>query len=103
MYGWFLDTVRRFPGATAIEVGDDALSYGALRLLVDRLAAALVRAAGRRPHAVGLLAARSLATYAGYLAALRLGSVVVPLNPKFPAGRNRSVCLAAGVDLVVVD
>ncbi|MFJ8916118.1 amino acid adenylation domain-containing protein [Amycolatopsis sp. NPDC102389] len=103
LYGWFLDTVRRCPGATAIEVGEDALSYRELRLLADRLAAGLVRAAGRRPRAVGLLAARSLATYAGYLAALRLGSVVVPLNPKFPADRNRTICAAAGVDVVVVD
>jgi amino acid adenylation domain-containing protein len=103
MYGWFLDTVRRCPGATAIEVRADVLSYSELRLLVDRLAAGLVRAAGRRPPAVGLLAARSLATYAGYLAALRLGSVVVPLNPTFPADRNRSMCMAAGVDVVVVD
>ncbi|MFC3454871.1 amino acid adenylation domain-containing protein [Amycolatopsis speibonae] len=103
MYGWFLDTVRRSPGATAIDVRDDVLSYGELRLLTDRLAAGLVRAAGRRPHAVGLLASRSLATYAGYLAALRLGAVVVPLNPKFPAGRNRAMCVAAGVDVVVAD
>ncbi|WP_370307859.1 amino acid adenylation domain-containing protein [Amycolatopsis sp. WAC 01375] len=103
MYGWFLDTVRRCPDATAIEVREDTLSYSELRLLTDRLAARLVRAAGRRPHAVGLLAARSLATYAGYLAALRLGSVVVPLNPKFPADRNRTICAAAGVDVVVVD
>jgi amino acid adenylation domain-containing protein len=103
MYGWFLDTVRERPDATAIEVRDDTLAYGELRLLVDRLAAALVRAAGRRPRAVGLLAARSLATYAGYLAALRLGAVVVPLNPKFPAERNRAMCVAAGVDVVVID
>lgn len=103
MYSWFLDTVRKWPAATAIEVGEDALRYDELRLLVDRLAAALVHAAGGRPHAVGLLAARSLATYAGYLAALRLGSVVVPLNPKFPADRNQSMCAAAGVDVLVVD
>ena len=103
MYGWFLESVRRHPDATAIEVRADALSYGQLHRLTDRLAAALVRAAGHPPHAVGLLAARSLATYAGYLAALRLGSVVVPLNPAFPAGRNRTMCLAAGVEVVVVD
>jgi amino acid adenylation domain-containing protein len=103
LYGWFFDTAQRCPDVTAIEVHDDALSYRELRSLVDRLAAALVRAAGHRPHAVGLLAARSLATYAGYLAALRLGSIVVPLNPSFPAGRNRSMCVAAGVDVLVVD
>jgi amino acid adenylation domain-containing protein len=103
LYGWFHDSVRRHPDAIAIEVREDSLTYAEFGSLVDRLAAALVRAAGHRPHAVGLLAARSLATYAGYLAALRLGSIVVPLNPVFPASRNRSMCVAAGVDVLVVD
>jgi amino acid adenylation domain-containing protein len=103
MYSWFRDSVERCPDATAIEVREDVLSYRELGALVDRLAAALARSAGGRPHAVGLLAARSLATYAGYLAALRLGAVVVPLNPIFPASRNRSMCVAAGVDVLVVD
>jgi amino acid adenylation domain-containing protein len=103
MYGWFAESARRWPDATAIEVGHDTLTYQELRSLVDRLAAELERAMGGVPHAVGLLAARSLATYAGYLAALRLGSVVVPLNPAFPADRNQSMCRAAGVDVVITD
>lgn len=103
MYTWFRDTVGRCPDATAIEVAADTLSYRDFATLVDRLAAAVVRAAGERPRAVGLLAARSLATYTAYLAALRLGSVVVPLNPAFPAERNRSIRAAAGVDVVVAD
>jgi amino acid adenylation domain-containing protein len=103
LYSWFHDSVKRYPDATAIEVREDALTYRELSSLVDRLAAALVSATGRRPRAVGLLAARSLATYAGYLAALRLGAIVVPLNPSFPPSRNRSMCAAAGVDVVVVD
>ncbi|HEX5120224.1 MAG TPA: AMP-binding protein [Pseudonocardiaceae bacterium] len=103
MYTWFRDSVDRCPDATAIEVGPDTVTYRDFAVLVDRLAAALVAAAGERPRAVGLLAARSLASYAGYLAGLRLGAVVVPLNPAFPPDRNRSTCVAAGVDVVVAD
>ncbi|WP_223198842.1 amino acid adenylation domain-containing protein [Solihabitans fulvus] len=103
LYGLFREAARRSPDATAIEVGEDAPTYREFVELVDRLAAALVDTAGRRPHAVGLLATRSLAAYAGYLAALRLGAIVVPLNPAFPAGRNRGMCAAVGVDVVVVD
>jgi amino acid adenylation domain-containing protein len=103
LYTWFRAAARRFPDATAIEVREDALSYHELLALVDRLAAELVDVAGRRPRAVGLLAARSLPVYAGYLAALRLGAIVVPLNPSFPADRNRSMCAAAGVDVVLAD
>lgn len=103
MYGWFLASVQRVPDAVALEVADDVLTYAELTALVDRLAAGLVKAAGGVPAAVGLLAARSLAAYAGYLATLRLGAVVVPLNPSFPAARNRAMCAAAGVDLLLVD
>ncbi|MFJ3901478.1 AMP-binding protein [Streptomyces sp. NPDC090025] len=56
-----------------------------------------------RVQRVGLLAARGLVAYAGYLAALRLGAAVVPLGPDHPAARNAGVCAAAGVDLVVAD
>jgi amino acid adenylation domain-containing protein len=103
MYGWFASAADRHPDAVAIEVLEDRLSYRELRVLVDRIAAALVHAAGGQPRAVGLLAERSLATYAGYLAALRARAVVVPLNPGFPPARNRAMCAAAGVGVVVVD
>ncbi|MEN3356432.1 MAG: hypothetical protein V7637_414 [Mycobacteriales bacterium] len=103
LFTWFRAAAQRHPEAAAIEVHADAVSYRELLVLAERLAAALVDAAGRRPVAVGLLGARSLATYAGYLAALRLGATVVPLNPSFPADRNRAMCVAAAVDVLVVD
>jgi amino acid adenylation domain-containing protein len=103
LYDRFRETVERHPDAIAIEVRDYALTYRDFANLVERLAAALVATVGDRPRAVGLLASRSLAAYTGYLAALRLGAIVVPLNPVFPAARNRSMCEAAGVDVVVVD
>lgn len=103
MYGWFLASAHRVPDAVALEVADDVLTYAELAELVDRLAAGLVEAAGGVPAAVGLLASRSLAAYAGYLATLRLGAVVVPLNPSFPPARNQGMCAAAGVDLLLVD
>ena len=55
------------------------------------------------PAAVGLLASRSLAAYAGYLAVLRLGATVVPLNPAFPAERSRAAVRAAGAPVVLAE
>ncbi|CAL9420446.1 Tyrocidine synthase 3 [Actinosynnema sp. ALI-1.44] len=95
------ETARRHPDRTALEVGDDVLTYRELVDLAERTAALLSRDGA--PRAVGLLAARSLPAYAGYLGALRLGAAVVPLNPAFPPARNRTMCEQTGVDVVVVD
>jgi amino acid adenylation domain-containing protein len=101
LYNRFAAAVREHPDAVALEVRDDVLTYRELHELVDRLAAGLVRAGGERPRVVGLLATRGLPTYAGYLAALRVGAVVVPLNPAFPDSRNQAMCSAAGARVVV--
>ncbi|WP_051385572.1 amino acid adenylation domain-containing protein [Actinokineospora inagensis] len=103
MYAMFAVTAETVPDAVALEVDDDVLTYADLATLVDRLAAAFVASCGDVPAAVGLLVSRSLVAYAGYLAALRLGAVVVPLNPSFPPARNQAMCDAAGVELVLVD
>ncbi|NUT98156.1 MAG: AMP-binding protein, partial [Saccharothrix sp.] len=101
LFARIADTARRHPDRTALEVGGDVLSYRDLLDLADRTAARL--AENGTPRAVGLLAARSLPAYAGYLGALRLGATVVPLNPAFPVARNRYMCAQAGVDVLVVD
>lgn len=103
LHTWFREAVDRHPDAVALEVGGESLRYHELADLADRLATAMVAAAGDVPRAVGLLAARGVAAYAGYLAALALGATVVPLNPVFPAERNRTMCQAAGVRLVLAD
>ncbi|MFD8968190.1 amino acid adenylation domain-containing protein [Streptomyces sp. NPDC059568] len=103
LYTWFRQTARRYPDATALEVGGDRISYAALLDLAERLGVALTTAVGGRPRAVGLCARRSIAAYAGYLAALRAGASVVPLGPGGPAARNRDICRAAAVDVLVTD
>lgn len=103
LYTLFRDQALARPDAPALEVAGRTLSYGELLELSGRLAARLRADAGGKPSAVGLLASRSLAAYAGYLAALRLGAVVVPLNPRFPLARNQLICAASTVDVLVTD
>ncbi|MGY0236064.1 amino acid adenylation domain-containing protein [Longispora urticae] len=94
--------VRRHPEEPALEVRGAQLTYTQLWHASGQLAremADLVPA----PRRVGLLGGRSLISYAGYLAALRLGATVVPMNPQFPAARTVAVASAAGVDLILVD
>jgi amino acid adenylation domain-containing protein len=103
LFGWFRDAARAHPDRPAIEVGGTACRYRELLDLVERLAGRMAHAAGRPPRRIGLLLPRGLDAYAAYLATLRLGATVVPLNPAFPAGRSRAVCHATGVDLLVAD
>ncbi|MER6983963.1 amino acid adenylation domain-containing protein, partial [Streptomyces carpinensis] len=63
----------------------------------------IAAAGGTPPRRVGLLAARSVTAYAGYLAILRAGAAVVPLNPEHPAARTGGVVEAAGLDLILAE
>jgi len=102
LYDWFASAVARHGSVNALEVDDHYLTYDELAARVESMAKALVQAAGGQvPRRVGLLAARSLATYVGYLAIQRLGSTAVPLNPAFPDARNVTIAEAARLDLVL--
>ena len=103
LYARFADTAARVPDAVALEVDGRALTYRELRDLAESMAASLPRACGDGQPRIALLASRSLVAFVGYLAALRLGAAVVPLNPRFPAERNRMICEVAQPDLLVAD
>lgn len=103
-YDWFDRSADAFGDCAALEVGGRRLTYAELRDRAERLAARLVEAhGGVVPRRVGLLASRSVAAYAGYLAVLRAGATVVPLGPEYPASRNRGIVEAAGIDLVLTE
>jgi amino acid adenylation domain-containing protein len=99
----FTSSAVRHPHRTALEVGDQTLTYAELDRLASRLAGEILRATGRRPARVGLLAAHSLTAYAGYLAALRLGAAAVPMNPAYPPARHLAVVKDGALDMVVGD
>lgn len=102
--GLFRRTAAAHPHRTALEVGGERLDYAGLDAAAARLATVLTEhLGGRRPRAVGLLRSRDLTAFAGYLAALRLGATVVPLDPRAPVERNREIARLAGVDIVLED
>ncbi|POX44070.1 amino acid adenylation domain-containing protein [Streptomyces sp. Ru72] len=104
-YAWFARSADTYgEDAVALEVDEDRLTYAQLRDLAERLAARLVLAAGGNPpRRVGLLASRSVTAYAGYLAILRAGATVVPLNPEHPSARTAEIVKAAEVEVVLAD
>ncbi|MFE2375751.1 AMP-binding protein [Streptomyces sp. NPDC059398] len=101
---WFAASAAVHGDRTALETGDTVLTYAELSLLAGHLAAALVRSGGGRPpRRVGLLAARTVVAYAGYLAVQRVGAAAVPLGPGFPAERNAMIARQASLDVVLSD
>jgi amino acid adenylation domain-containing protein len=94
-------SVERFPNLPALEVAGLCLTYaelwGAAGVLADRIAFTLGTAPGR----LAVSASRDALSYVSYLAVLRAGATVVPLNPDVPAVRNLTVARAAGVRAVI--
>lgn len=101
LHDLFAESARRHPDLPALRAAGSTLSYRELSRLADRLAAHLGPVpAGAR---VGLLASRTPLAYAGYLAVLRTGATVVPLNPMFPAHRNAMIANRAGLWTILSD
>ncbi len=75
------------PEAIAVVMGDEALSYGGLEALSNRLARLLAAAGCGRGDRVALLAPKSPRAIAGVLAVYKAGAILVPLDPASPAPR----------------
>ena len=103
LYQRFAAAAARHQQETALEVNDIALTYAGLQRAGDGVGQLLAAEHRTVPSRVGILAARSLPAYIGYLGALRLGATVVPLNPAFPVARNREIAAAARLDAVLAD
>ncbi|PHX42000.1 peptide synthetase [Pseudomonas sp. NZIPFR-PS5] len=102
LYDWFASTVASHGAMNALEVDDECLTYDELAARVEVLAKELLlKVEGQVLRRIGLMAARSVATYVGYLAILRIGCTVVPLNPAFPMARNIAISETAQLDIVV--
>ncbi|WP_329390858.1 amino acid adenylation domain-containing protein [Streptomyces sp. NBC_01716] len=99
----FLSGLALSPGRTAIRVDAESLTYEEMHELSLHRAGALRAMAPQGPHNVAVLADKSLTAYVGIMAALYSGATVVPLNPRFPAERTRSMLSAAKVSTVIAD
>jgi amino acid adenylation domain-containing protein len=86
----------------ALTVAGQTLTYGALdeRVTAISNAIAACETPDKKPVAA-IYASRSADTYAAILAALSRGYAYVPLNPKFPAERNRYILDRSGASVVV--
>jgi amino acid adenylation domain-containing protein len=100
----FFRWADEWPGRPALEVDGRVLTYGELARRARVIASTLLEHAGgtQRPM-IAVLAHRSPTAFAGVLGALARGHGYVPLNPGFPAARNRAMLDRSGSGAVVVD
>jgi amino acid adenylation domain-containing protein len=100
---WFTAGLHAAPDGTALRIGARAFSYTQVDELARVWAGTLLSASSGRLGPVGVLASRSIESYAGMLAALYAGSAVVPLSPDFPVQRTVATARAAAVSAVITD
>ncbi len=92
---------ERTPGAPAVSLGTERLTYAGLDRLSNRLARHL-RAAGVRPgDRVALRLERSAEMIAAILAVLKAGAAYVPLDPSHPAERLDETLADSGAVLLI--
>lgn len=101
LYEWFEESARACPDELALRVSGADHSYRGLELGAARVAADVMDGTRRRPRSIAILATRTMGAYVAYLAGLRLGIPVVPLNPEFPATRGGGIVRLAGADLLL--
>src|SRR5580704_8002439 len=99
----FYECSLRCPDNTALSIGTLELSYSQLRESVQPVAAWLRFKAQVAAPRVGILASRSLSTYAGILGTSWAGGTYVPISTKLPEDRIIQLLGRIRAEALVVD
>ncbi|HIP24427.1 MAG TPA: amino acid adenylation domain-containing protein, partial [Rhodobacteraceae bacterium] len=83
----FAEQVGNNPENTALNFGDQSLSYAELNQRANQLAHVLCAAGAGPEHAVGLMFERGFDLIIAMLAILKSGAAYLPLDPGYPAAR----------------
>ncbi|MET8842354.1 amino acid adenylation domain-containing protein [Streptomyces rubiginosohelvolus] len=99
----FDEQAARTPGAEAVSLGTDRISYRELAARSDRLARALIAHGAGPERIVALALPPSTALVVAILATLKSGSAYLPLSPTAPAERLASALADSAPVLVLTD
>lgn len=91
----------RYSGQLAIKTKDEAISYGELNRMADRVAKAILSRRGIREEPVALVAVNDLLAIAGMLGVLKAGKIYVPLDPALPMSRIKSLLKDSEAEIIV--
>jgi amino acid adenylation domain-containing protein/non-ribosomal peptide synthase protein (TIGR01720 family) len=90
------------PGAIALLMGEEELSYAELNARANRLAHHLIALGVGRGAIVGVAMERSLDVIVALLAVLKAGGAYLPLDPSYPADRLGFMLADSGVRQLIV-
>ena len=94
---------RRTPDATAVRCGGSGLTYAELDDRVTRLARALADRGVGSGERIAVLALNGIEVWESYLAGVRLGAIVVPVNFRLVADEVAYVLADSGATALIVD
>jgi amino acid adenylation domain-containing protein len=103
LHGGFQAWARRTPGAPALRMGGETLSYEALHERARRMARRLRRMGARPGDRVGIRLGPSMDQVTAVLGALLAGAAYVPLDPEYPPDRLDFMAADAGLAALVTD
>jgi len=99
----FDSVARQRPDDLAVVSSHGSCTYGELRRRADRVAASLRALGIGRSAPVGVGVARSIESMVAVLGVLRAGGAYVPIDPVYPAERQRMMATDAGIEALVID
>jgi amino acid adenylation domain-containing protein len=100
----FLASLQKFPDRPALESDGQVLTYQDLHNRAALLASTIhAHSIPNEPSLTAVFAFHSITAYSGVLAAVLRGHGYVPLNPKYPADRTRSMLSQSGCRAVIID
>ncbi len=99
----FATQVARHGMRVAVRAGGDTLTYGALDVLANRVAHAILARDLPPPHTVALLVAHGTTGPVAALGATKAGVTWVQLQPDEPEARNAFILADAAARLIVTD
>lgn len=100
IFGFFNNSNSKHGNKVALVVDNIEYKYNDLSFKAGQVSAILRNYKHER---VGIFGLRSLTCYQGILGTLANGKTYVPLNPKFPTERNKTIISLADIELLVVD
>src|SRR5690554_4000032 len=100
IFGFFNDSNSKHGNNAALVVDNIEYKYNELSFKAGQVSAIL---RSYKQERVGIFGLRSLTCYQGILGTLASGKTYVPLNPKFPTERNKTITSLADLEIFVVD
>ena len=97
------DMASKYPNATAVTYGSDALTYEELNEKANDLAQHILSKKQDNDNIIGLSIERSTKMIVGMLAILKAGCAYLPIDPEYPSQRIEFIIKDAKVNLMVTE